>query len=98
MNESLTLSLSGGAIGLIRFVGRGQDDKVAEADDAPQLKLEKGDHVILVGGSTRVPLVRRFVAELQWGAMKVAVLGTFYDERGGKYPKNWADLGPRYNQ
>jgi hypothetical protein len=21
-----------------------------------------------------------------------------YDEKGGKYPKNWSDLGPRYNQ
>ena len=21
-----------------------------------------------------------------------------YDERSGHYPKNWADLGPRYNQ
>ena len=21
-----------------------------------------------------------------------------YDERGGKYPSNWSDLGPRYNQ
>jgi len=21
-----------------------------------------------------------------------------YDEKGGKYPKGWADLGPRYNQ
>jgi len=21
-----------------------------------------------------------------------------YDQQGGKYPKKWADLGPRYNQ
>ena len=23
---------------------------------------------------------------------------TTYDQRGGKYPKNWSELGPRYNQ
>jgi hypothetical protein len=21
-----------------------------------------------------------------------------YDEKGGRYPKNWSELGPRYNQ
>ncbi len=23
---------------------------------------------------------------------------TTYDQRGGKYPTKWSDLGPRYNQ
>jgi len=49
-----------------------------------------------LGSAVRLPSVRRLLLGKQI-EQDVDALAR-YDGRAGRYPKSWADLGPRYNQ